>query len=47
MTYYYDRREEIDRYTAESRAIVEELKRNSPPSPLQEKLSAIRGDEKL
>jgi len=26
MTYYYDRREEIDRRTAESRAIVEELK---------------------
>ncbi|MGB3262535.1 MAG: DUF433 domain-containing protein [Microcoleus sp.] len=44
MTYYYDRREEIDRHTAESRAIVEELKRNSPPSPLQEKLRAIRGE---
>ena len=26
MSYYYDRREEIDRRTAESRAIVEELK---------------------
>lgn len=44
MTYYYDRREEIDRRTAESRKLVEELKRNSPPSPLQEKLRAIRGE---
>ena len=42
MAYYYDHREEIDRRTAESRARVEELKRNSPPSPLQEKLILIR-----
>jgi hypothetical protein len=28
MTYYYDHREEIDRRTAESRTLVEELKRN-------------------
>ncbi|WP_265578699.1 hypothetical protein [Planktothrix mougeotii] len=44
MTYYYDHREEIDRRTAESRTLVEELKRNSPPSTLQEKLRAIRGE---
>jgi hypothetical protein len=44
MTYYYDHREEIDRRTAESRILVEQLKRNSPPSPLQEKLRAIRGE---
>jgi uncharacterized protein (DUF433 family) len=44
MTYYYDHREEIDRRTAESRTLVEELKRNSQPSPLQEKLRAIRGE---
>ena len=44
MTYYYDHREEIDHRTAESRILVEELKRNSPPSPLQEKLKAIRGE---
>jgi hypothetical protein len=44
MTYYYDRRAEIDLHTAESRMRVEELKRNSPPSPLQEKLGAIRGE---
>ncbi|MBD2546161.1 DUF433 domain-containing protein [Planktothricoides raciborskii] len=44
MTYYYDHRAEIDRHTAESRMRVEELKRNSPPSPLQEKLRAIRGE---
>ena len=37
MTYYYDHRSEIDRHTAESRMRVEELKRNSPPSLLQEK----------
>ena len=47
MTYYYDRREEIDRHTAESRAIVEELKRNSPLSPLPEKLRLIRGEQQL
>ena len=32
MTYYYDNREEIDRRTAESDALIEELKRKSPPS---------------
>ena len=44
MTYYYDNREEIDRRTAESDAFVEELKRKSPPSRLQEKLREIRGE---
>lgn len=44
MTYYYDNREEIDRRTAESDAFVEELKRQSPPSRLQEKLREIRGE---
>ena len=44
MAYYYDHREEIDRRTAESLAWVEELKRNSPPSPLAERLRAIRGE---
>lgn len=44
MTYYYDHREEIDRQTAESHKLVEELKRNSPPSPLEDKLRAIRGE---
>ena len=46
MAYYYDRREEIDRHTAETEAIVEEMRRNSPPSPLQEKLRGIRGEGK-
>ena len=45
MAYYYDRREEIDRHTAESRAKVEELKRNSPPSPLEAKFKAIRDEQ--
>jgi len=42
MTYYYDRREEIDRHTAESRCLVEELKRNIPPSPFEIKGFLIR-----
>jgi uncharacterized protein (DUF433 family) len=42
MTYYYEHREEIDSRTAESDAFVEELKRKSPPSRLQEKLREIR-----
>jgi uncharacterized protein (DUF433 family) len=44
MTYYYDHREEIDRRTSEADAFVEELKRNSPLSPLQERLRVIRGE---
>jgi uncharacterized protein (DUF433 family) len=44
MTYYYEHREEIDRRTAESDAFIEELKRQTPPSPLQEKLREIRGE---
>lgn len=44
MAYYYDHYEEINRQTAESEAFVEELKRNTFPSPLQEKFKAIRGE---
>ena len=44
MAYYYDHRAEIDGRSAMGDAFVEELKRNSPPSPLQEKLRAIRGE---
>ena len=44
MAYYYDHREEIDRHTAESEMLVTQMRRNSPPSPLQERLRAIRGD---
>lgn len=44
MAYYYDHQEEIDRHRAEGEAFVEEMRRNSPPSPLQEKLKAIRGE---
>ncbi|WP_449420404.1 DUF433 domain-containing protein [Phormidium nigroviride] len=44
MTYYYDHREEIDRRTSEADALIEELKRNSPPSRLQERLREIRGE---
>jgi len=32
MAYYYDHREEIDRHTKKSEALVEEIRRNSPPS---------------
>ena len=44
MAYYYDHRAEIDGRSAMGDAFVEELKRNSPPSPLEEKLKAIRGE---
>lgn len=44
MAYYYDHKSEIDRQTAESRAWVEEMKRNTPVSPLKARLRAIRGE---
>lgn len=44
MAYYHDHREEIDRHTAASQAVVEEIKRNSPPSKFQEKLRELRGE---
>ncbi len=44
MTYYYDHQEEIDRCTAVADAFVEELKRKSLPSRLQERLREIRGE---
>jgi len=44
MAYYYDHREEIERHTAESEALVEEMRRNSPPSPIDARLKAIRGE---
>jgi uncharacterized protein (DUF433 family) len=44
MAYYYDHQEEIDRETAASQSIVEEMRRNSSPSPLEERLKAIRGE---
>jgi len=44
MAYYYEHREEIDRHTIEADRIVEEIKRNSPPSKFQEKWIEIRGE---
>lgn len=44
MAYYYDHRDEIERDRAESEALVEEMRRNSPPSPLEARLKAIRGE---
>ena len=44
MAYYYDHRQEIDRHTAESEAFVAQMRRNSSPSPLQDKLREIRGE---
>jgi hypothetical protein len=41
MAYYYDHQEEIDHHTAESRAWVEQMRQNNPPSPLQAKLNLI------
>ena len=43
MAYYYDHKSEIDRQTAESRAWVEEMEKNTPQSPLANRLKAIRG----
>lgn len=45
MAYYYDHREEIDRRTAESEALVEEMRRNSPPSRFQEKWRTMLGEK--
>ena len=44
MAYYYDHREEIDRHTAESEALVRQMRRDSTPSPLEPRLRAIRGE---
>jgi uncharacterized protein (DUF433 family) len=44
MAYYYDHREEIERHTAEIEGLVEEMKRNSPLSPLEARLKTIRGE---
>jgi len=44
MVYYYDHRAEIDGRSAMGDTFIEELKRNIPPSPLEEKLRAIRGE---
>lgn len=44
MAYYYDHREKIDRHTAESEVIVEEMTRNSPPSKFQKKLRELRSE---
>ena len=41
MAYYYDYKSEIDRKTAESRAWVEEMRKNTPQSPLEARLRAI------
>lgn len=45
MAYYYDHQEEIDLQTAQSRAWVEEMRKNTPPSPLQAKLREIKGEQ--
>ncbi len=42
MAYYYDNKADIDRQTAESKAWVEEMKRNTPKSPLADRLKTIR-----
>ena len=44
MAYYYDHKSEIDRQTVESRAWVEEIRKNTPRSPLEARLRAIRGE---
>ena len=44
MAYYYDHQEEIDQHTAESQAWVEDMRKNTSPSPSQERLRVIRGE---
>ena len=44
MAYYYDHKSEIDRQIAESRAWFEEIRNNTPPSPLEARLRAIRSE---
>ncbi|QSJ21071.1 DUF433 domain-containing protein [Nostoc sp. UHCC 0702] len=44
MAYYYDHQQEIDHHTAESQALVEQMRQNSPTSPLQERLRTIWGE---
>lgn len=44
MAYYYDHRQDIDRLMAESEAYVEQIRRNSSPSLLQEKLRESSGE---
>ena len=44
MAYYYDHQEEIESHTAASEALVDEMRRNSPPSPIDARLKAIRGE---
>ena len=44
MAYYYDNQQEIERQTAETEAFVAELKRKTPPSPLENKFKEIRGE---
>lgn len=44
MVYYYEHREEIERHRAKMLARIEQIKRNSSPSKLQEKLRELRGE---
>lgn len=45
MVYYYEHREELDLHNLETEKIVEEMKRNNPPSKFQEKWRKIRSEE--
>jgi uncharacterized protein (DUF433 family) len=38
LAYYWDHKDELDRKWADDDAWVEEMRRQAPPSPLQEKL---------
>jgi uncharacterized protein (DUF433 family) len=40
LAYYWDHKDEMHRRMAEDEAFVEEMRRNSPPSRLKEKLAA-------
>jgi hypothetical protein len=42
LAFYYDNKEEVDASIREGDAFVEETRAKSPPSPLAEKLRALR-----
>ncbi len=45
MAYYYDHKEEIDRHNFETDKIIEQMKRNSPPSKFQSRWREMIGEK--
>ena len=47
MAYYWDHREEVDRQMRDETSLVEKLKQQSSPSPLQKKLAGHVANDPL